>query len=137
MGLPGSGKTTLAQTLTIRLQAVGVSAEWFNADNVRFESDDWDFSEEGRVRQATRMRDLADSSQAQVVICDFVAPLQQQRDIFAAHCVIWLNTVSMSKYADTDKLFAPPAHSDFQIDHTQFSCITGKLVQHIFNRIGS
>ena len=54
MGLPGSGKTTLATELVPLL-----NAEWLNADKVRAEYNDWDFSEEGRVRQANRMRDLA------------------------------------------------------------------------------
>ena len=54
MGLPGSGKTTLAKELVPLL-----NAKWLNADKVRTEYNDWDFSAEGRVRQANRMRDLA------------------------------------------------------------------------------
>ena len=45
MGLPGSGKTTLARQLAPMFNAV-----WLNADEVRKEADDWDFSEEGRKR---------------------------------------------------------------------------------------
>ena len=47
MGLPGSGKTTLASELVSLLKA-----KWLNADEVRKEANDWDFSEEGRKRQA-------------------------------------------------------------------------------------
>ena len=47
MGLPGAGKTTLAEKLSKKL-----SAEWINADKVRKEFNDWDFSKDGRLRQA-------------------------------------------------------------------------------------
>ena len=54
MGLPGSGKTTLANELGPMLKA-----KRLNADEVRKEANDWDFSEEGRKRQAKRMADFA------------------------------------------------------------------------------
>ena len=54
MGLPGSGKTTLAEELAPML-----NAKRLNADEVRKEANDWDFSEEGRKRQAKRMADFA------------------------------------------------------------------------------
>ena len=54
MGLPGSGKTTLAKELVPLLDA-----KWLNADKIRTEYNDWDFSAEGRVRQANRMSNLA------------------------------------------------------------------------------
>ena len=54
MGLPGAGKTTLAEELAPKL-----NAKRLNADEVRKEANDWDFSEEGRKRQAKRMADFA------------------------------------------------------------------------------
>ena len=54
MGLPGSGKTTLAKLLAPMFNAI-----WLNADEVRKEANDWDFSEQGRIRQANRMNTLA------------------------------------------------------------------------------
>ena len=54
MGLPGSGKTTLASKLVPLL-----NANWLNNHKVRKSANDWDFSEEGSVRQAKRMADLA------------------------------------------------------------------------------
>jgi adenylylsulfate kinase len=54
MGLPGSGKSYLAGILAPMIDAV-----WLNADRVRQEANDWDFSPEGRSRQAERMRSLA------------------------------------------------------------------------------
>ena len=68
MGLPGSGKTTLANEIAPSLDAKRLNAEnlvplinakWINADEVRKAADDWDFSEEGRKRQAKRMADFA------------------------------------------------------------------------------
>ena len=50
MGLPGSGKTTLAKELAYHFEV-----PHYNADTLREKSDDWDFSEEGRLRQAYRM----------------------------------------------------------------------------------
>ena len=56
MGLPGSGKTTLAKKLIPLLDAV-----WLNADEVRKEANDWDFSPDGRIRQANRMKIAEDA----------------------------------------------------------------------------
>ena len=91
MGLPGSGKTTLAKALYKKLDCV-----WFNADEVRKQFNDWDFSDEGRLRQAYRMRDLADEEikKGNTVICDFVAPTHQIREIFNADLIIWVDTRS-------------------------------------------
>ena len=54
MGLPGAGKTTLADEMAPLL-----NAKRLNADEVRKAANDWDFSEEGRVRQAKRMAEAA------------------------------------------------------------------------------
>ena len=83
MGLPGSGKTTFSQELVKRLM-LKHTVKWFNADAVRKEHNDWDFSLEGRIRQSKRMRELADAKPDSFVVCDFVAPLLEMRDIFDA-----------------------------------------------------
>ena len=90
MGLPGSGKTYLSE----RLQPLLESA-WFNADKVRTMAGDWDFSEEGRLRQSLRMKSIADfeSSHNRIVICDFVCPTAETRKIFDADITIWLDTI--------------------------------------------
>jgi adenylylsulfate kinase-like enzyme len=80
MGLPGSGKTTLAQELKKQLQQAGRTVEWLNADEVRTTYNDWDFSESGRIRQSQRMRELADKFVTDYVIADFVAPLAEMRE---------------------------------------------------------
>jgi len=80
MGLPGSGKTTLAKNLSNKLTQYEFEHEWFNADNVRSMFEDWDFSYEGRIRQAGRMGYLADK--ANIAICDFVCPTHETLELF-------------------------------------------------------
>ena len=81
MGLPGSGKTTLALEL---MQLLAPNAVHLNADAIRKINNDWDFSEEGRLRQAKRMRTLADGIVRNYAIADFVAPLEEMRRIYNA-----------------------------------------------------
>jgi hypothetical protein len=116
MGLPGAGKTTLAQWIVDYLQREGNRVGWLNADDVRKKYDDWDFSEAGRIRQSKRMRDLADSmSDMDYVICDFVAPLAEMRHNFKADWTIWVDTIREGRYADTNAMFQEPEVYDFRI----------------------
>ena len=112
MGLPGSGKTYLSE----RLQPLLESA-WYNADKVRSMAGDWDFSEEGRLRQSLRMKSVADfeSAHNRIVICDFVCPTKGTRDIFDADITIWLDTIEKGRFEDTNALFEPPEKVDFHI----------------------
>lgn len=117
MGLPGSGKTTLALDLRKQLESAGKVVGWLNADKVREEYNDWDFSEAGRIRQAKRMRDLADKYQHyDFVIADFVAPLVEMRNIYKADWVVWVDTIREGRYADTNKAFIEPTIYDFRIN---------------------
>jgi adenylylsulfate kinase len=115
MGLPGAGKTTLAKELQIKLWEEGRTVSWLNADKIRKIYNDWDFSTEGRIRQSRRMRELADNSTNDYVICDFVAPLAEQRDNFKADCTIWVDTILESRFEDTNKAFVPPAVYEFRV----------------------
>ena len=115
MGLPGSGKTTLAENLKVELLAADKSVSWFNADDVRKQYNDWDFSQAGRVRQAGRMKILTGLSLSEFAICDFVAPLPEQRDLFDAAWTIWVDTISEGRFADTNQIFVPPEKYDFRV----------------------
>jgi len=115
MGLPGSGKTTLAETLREQLWQAGRTVAWFNADDVRRDTNDWDFSEAGRIRQSIRMRERADAAATDYVICDFVAPLVEQRNNYKADWIIWMDTISAGRYADTNAAFIEPEVYDFRI----------------------
>ena len=112
MGLPGSGKTYLAQ----RLQPL-LGAAWFNADKVREMANDWDFSPEGRTRQSLRMKALADfeSKNKRVVICDFICPTAETRKLFDPDKVIWLDTIEEGRFKDTNAMFEKPKKCDFRV----------------------
>ena len=112
MGLPGSGKTYLSERLQPLLEAA-----WYNADKVRSMAGDWDFSEEGRMRQSLRMKSVADfeSAHNRIVICDFVCPTKGTRDIFDADITIWLDTIEKGRFEDTNKMFEKPSRADFNI----------------------
>ena len=100
-GLPGSGKTWLAQRLVNNIE----NCAWFNADIIRTAANDWDFSNEGRIRQANRMKTFADFevSNGRSVICDFVAPTEQSRLSFNPDYLIWLDTIKEGRVVDNKK----------------------------------
>ena len=112
MGLPGSGKTYLAERLQPLLEAA-----WYNADKVREMANDWDFSPEGRIRQSMRMRTFADFEKEnnRVVICDFVCPTKDTQDNFDPDIVIWMNTIKEGRFEDTNKMFEEPIKVDFHV----------------------
>ena len=112
MGLPGAGKTTLASHLVPLLKA-----KWLNADKVRKEANDWDFSEEGRVRQAKRMWSKAKEykSQGHHVVADFVCPTPEARSLFPADYIIWVDTINEGRFDDTNKMFVKPSKYNFHV----------------------
>ena len=139
-GLPGSGKTWLAERLVKHIN----NCAWYNADVLRKYSNDWDFSFKGRIRQANRMKTFADfeRNNDRWVICDFVATTQKVREAFAPDFVIWLDTIKQGRvvlskinelkkiknlpfdanslfrskaFEDTNKMFEPPKKIDKHI----------------------
>ena len=115
MGLPGSGKTTFAEKLAALL---GDNVDWYNADKVRQLHNDWDFSPEGRMRQAKRMKGLATASnkQGRYAICDFVCPTYETQSLFASDIIIWMDTIKEGRFEDTNKIFQRPQEFMFWID---------------------
>ena len=128
MGLPGSGKTTIAKTIVDRL-LTNSTVLWLNADVLRRKYNDWDFTNDGRLRQAQRCYNFAEDSNCDYVVCDFVAPMPASRGIYAPDYTLWMNTVTQSRYADTNKLFLDPTKWDYKI--TQFD----NMEEHINNII--
>ena len=114
MGLPGSGKTWLATRLQKNLDCA-----WYNADEIRRMANDWEFSDEARLRQAYRMKRLADIEKdyGRTVICDFVCPKPATRRIFNADITILLDTIDASRFADTNKIFETPDNPTFKISN--------------------
>jgi len=134
MGLSGSGKTTLAETLTPMFNAV-----WLNADKVREEANDWDFSEEGRIRQANRMKRLAQEARDnnRNVIADFICPTEDTRKEFNADYTIWMDTKKVSKFEDTDKIFQEPKNPNFIVTHFDASMWAYLIKQDIQDKYGN
>ena len=112
MGLPGSGKTTLANEIGPLL-----NAKRLNADEVRKEANDWDFSEEGRKRQAKRMADFAIKlrDEGNYVVADFICPTPEARALFPADYIIWMDTIKEGRFEDTNKMFVKPDNYDFHV----------------------
>ena len=112
MGLPGSGKTTLASEL-----APLIRAKRINADEVRKEANDWDFSKEGRKRQSIRMAALAKKilQDGSHVIADFICPTPEARAMFPADFVIWVDTIKKGRFEDTNKMFIKPEKFDCHV----------------------
>ena len=105
MGLPGAGKTTLANEL-----AKLIECKRLNADEIRKAANDWDFSEEGRKRQAKRMSDeaLKIKKEGINVIADFICPTPEARELFPADYIIWVDTIKEGRYEDTNAMFVKP-----------------------------
>ncbi len=112
MGLPGAGKTTLASKLVPL-----IDAKWLNADEVRKEADDWDFSDEGRKRQAKRMADFAEKfkKEGHNVVADFVCPTEKARELFNPDFIIWVDTIKKGRFEDTNKIFVQPKTFDVRV----------------------
>ena len=112
MGLPGSGKTTLASELVPLLKA-----KWINNDKIRKAANDWDFSEEGRKRQAKRMADFATKlkSEGNYVVADFICPTPEARSLFPADYIIWVDTIKEGRFEDTNKMFVKPEKYNFHV----------------------
>ena len=112
-GLPGSGKTTLAKPFAKLINGVHI-----NADEIRKQYNDWDFSLEGRMRQAQRMRYLSDGvvKAGKIAIADFVCPTEAARLEFAPDYSVWMDTISRSRYEDTNDMFDPPEEVDYHIE---------------------
>jgi len=128
MGLPGSGKTTLATELSEKYIPDSL---WFNADEIRKKYNDWDFSHEGRLRQARRMRELSEESDNDYVMADFVAPLPEMREIYDADYTIWVNTLQESRFADTNSVFVAPKTFDFCVTTQDCEFWAPLIIQHI------
>ena len=115
MGLNDSGKTTFATKL-----AYALNCPHLNNDEIRKQANDWDFSPEGRVRQCLRMKEMAEALEG-FVVCEFICPTEELRQLFVPDLLIWMNTVRHSKFEDTNKMWEEPKWFHFQIRNKQDS----------------
>lgn len=112
-GLPGSGKTTLAKPFANLISGVHI-----NANAIREKYNDWDFTPEGRMRQAARMRYLADGvvMAGKIAIADFVAPTDQARMEFNPDFTVWMDTIQEGRFEDTNAMFVKPPNCDYHVE---------------------
>lgn len=128
MGLPGSGKTTLALEL---MRLLAPDAVHLNADAIRKVNNDWDFSPEGRIRQAKRMRSLADGIIRPYAIADFVAPLPEMRRIYNADYTVWVDTITEGRFEDTNRAFDAPAEYNMRVTTQNAEYWAGLIVNEL------
>ena len=132
MGLPGAGKTTLADELAPLL-----NAKRLNADEVRKAANDWDFSEEGRSRQAKRMADfsLKLKEEGNYVVADFICPTPKARSLFPADYMIWVDTIKEGRFEDTNQMFVKPKKYDFHVTTQDAKFWAPKILEEIKNDV--
>jgi len=112
MGLPGAGKTTLAECLARELRCAH-----FNADDIRKHiNKDLGFSEADRIEQALRMSHLCDiAGKYSHAIADFVCPTPDCREAFNADFIVWVDRIKAGRFEDTNKMFIPPDGYDYRV----------------------
>ena len=128
-GLPGSGKPTLAKPFAELIGGVHI-----NADSVRERYNDWDFSPEGRIRQAQRMKHLSDGvvMAGKIAVADFVCPTEQARAEFDADYTVWMDTITEGRFEDTNRMFESPINYDYHVA-TWFKDTHAELVKVVQN----
>ncbi len=128
MGLPGAGKTTLANEL-----AKLIESKRLNADEIRKAANDWDFSEEGRTRQAKRMADVAlkMKSEGNNVIADFICPTPEARKLFPANYIVWVDTIKEGRFEDTNQMFVKPEKYNFHVTTQDAKLWASKIAEDL------
>ena len=116
MGLPGSGKTTLAKNLVPL-----INAKWINADEVRKAADDWDFSEKAEKHK----------QDGNHVIADFICPTPAARELFNADYVVWVDTIKEGRFADTNTMFVKPEKYDYHVTTQDAENWASKIAKEI------
>lgn len=118
-GLPGSGKTTLAKPLAELLGAVHLNADAVRERYEGFDKSKWDFSQQGRIDQANRMKHLSDGviMAGKIAVADFVCPTKQARDAFGADFTVWMDTIDAGRYEDTNAIFEKPQVKKYEVDY--------------------
>ena len=140
MGLPGSGKSTLVNELAPLLKAVV-----FNNDAVRRHiNHDLGFSMADRIEQATRMGWLCDQvvMAGHYAIADFICPTAITRAAFGPGFIVFMDTVSSSRFPDTDKIFERPTADLVFTEWTSppnmaaevYRCLRSSAVEHLHGK---
>ena len=128
MGLPGAGKTTLAKYILRDIKAV-----WVNADEVRKKFNDWDFSENGRIRQSLRMKEISDKAikNGNNVVADFICPTPKTRKEFNADYLVWVDTIQKGRFDDTNNFFVKPTKFNMRVDTKNAEFWSKKIIDDL------
>ena len=128
MGLPGAGKTTLANEL-VKL----IESKRLNADEIRRAANDWDFSEEGRTRQAKRMSEAAlkIKNEGNNVIADFICLTPEARNLFPADYIVWVDTIKEGRFEDTNQMFVKPEKYNFHVTTQDAKLWASKIAEDL------
>jgi len=128
MGLPGAGKTTLANEL-----AKLIESKRLNADEIRRAANDWDFSEEGRKKQSKRMSDAALKlkNEGNNVIADFICPTPEARKLFPADYIVWVDTIKKGRFEDTNQMFVKPEKFDCHVTTQDAKVWAPKIAEEV------
>ena len=128
MGLPGAGKTTLAKKIVSL-----INAKWLNADEIRKKANDWDFSLEGRKRQAKRMSEMANKYklEGQYVVADFICPTPESREIFKPDFIVWVDTIKEGRFEDTNQMFKKPKNFNYHVTTQDAKKWAPKIIEEI------
>ena len=128
MGLPGAGKTTLANEL-----AKLIESKRLNADEIRRAANDWDFSEEGRTRQSKRMSEAALKlkNEGNNVIADFICPTPEARKLFPADYIVWVDTIKKGRFEDTNQMFVKPEKYDCHVTTQDAKVWAPKIAEEV------
>lgn len=114
IGLPGSGKTSLATELSSRINAVHINADYVRATI----NSDLGFSLEDRIENARRLGEMARmlSGQGLTVVVDFICPTETTRKFFGKpDYLVWVNRISQGRFSDTNAMWEDPSNYDINI----------------------
>jgi cytidylate kinase len=99
MGLPGAGKTTLADELHELILSLGLRSRWLNENRLRAEYPNLTIDQ---------IREMANDATVDYVVGDFEARKSFERRSFNAHYTIWINTIAEEDYQFLNYGFEPP-----------------------------
>ena len=75
-----------------------------------------------------------EKSHSRFVICDFICPTKETRDIFQPDIVIFMDTIKKGRFEDTNKMFEDPKSVDFHINkwnETNHITIAKNILEHV------